>query len=308
MKIWKSHNLPVVALVIGMVFGVLLQKYCGAGNLLRAVGLNYQANSLPQATQKSKGGIPEEHQGKIQLFILAGQSNMSGRGDVSQSEANSKIYVFGNDYHWRLASEPVDDSSNQVDKVSEDPDAGFSPALSFAAAILEQQPDAIIGLIPCAKGASSIHEWRRNLSDNALYGSCLKRARAASTMGEVTGLIFFQGEADAADPIQYPELTLYPNQWADKFSVFVSDWRRDLNLPELPVVFAEIGTNTTPDQFPNWAVVQEQQRGVRLPFCAMITTDDLPLKDNVHFTTESYQIIGRRFAEAYTSLQQEQQK
>jgi hypothetical protein len=34
----------------------------------------------------------------------------------------------------------------------------------------------------------------------------------------------------------------------------------------------------------------------------MIATDDLPLKDEVHFTTDSYREIGRRFAEAYWQL------
>ena len=82
----------------------------------------------------------------------------------------------------------------------------------------------------------------------------------------------------------------------------VKDWRNDLGLPELPVVFAQIGSNKAPDIFVNWAVVKEQQRSVEAPYCVMITTDDLALKDPVHFTTESYQVIGRRFAEAYLSL------
>jgi hypothetical protein len=34
----------------------------------------------------------------------------------------------------------------------------------------------------------------------------------------------------------------------------------------------------------------------------MITTDDLPLADGVHFTTHSYQVIGERFAEAFFKL------
>ena len=37
---------------------------------------------------------------------------------------------------------------------------------------------------------------------------------------------------------------------------------------------------------------------------AMITTDDLPLLDGVHFTAESYRTIGERFAKAYWDLLQ----
>jgi hypothetical protein len=76
----------------------------------------------------------------------------------------------------------------------------------------------------------------------------------------------------------------------------------DLSLPNLPLVFAQIGSNTAPEAFNNWQVIQEQQATVKLPCTTMITTQDLPLGDAVHFTTESYKIIGQRFAEAYLDL------
>lgn len=297
----------VLTLFIGATFGVALQKCYGVGNIFDTLGGNHHSVFAPTATLAVEEIIPEEFQGKLSLFILAGQSNMAGRGEVPKSgqDANSKVFVFGNDYSWKIAVEPVDDPSNQVDKVSEDPDAGFSPALGFATSLLERRPDMAIGLIPCARGGSSIYAWRRSLSDNTLYGSCLKRVRAASTMGNVAGILFFQGEADAIAPELYQETVLFPNEWSDRFKVFVNDFRSDLGLPELPVVFAQIGTNTAPDIFINWAIVKEQQRSVEMPFCVMITTDDLALGDAVHFTSESYQIIGGRFAEAYLSLTQE---
>lgn len=301
MKLKKAHIITViVAFIIGVVVGNLLEKGYGVKTILKAIGVGSQS----QTTATSEDSIPEKYQRKLQLFILAGQSNMSGMGDLPKSGTtiNPRIYVFGNDYRWKLAKEPVDDSSNQVDKVSEDTPAGYSPALSFATTVLKQNPDMVIGLIPCAKGGSSIHEWQRNLSENTLYGSCLKRVRAASVMGNVAGFLFFQGEIDTVDPKEQPERTFLPHQWAEKFTSLVRDWRSDLNLPELPVVFAQIGSNTEPDRFKNWAVVKEQQRNVQLPFAAMIITDDLALRDYVHFTTESYKIIGQRFANAYLDL------
>jgi Carbohydrate esterase, sialic acid-specific acetylesterase len=300
----KAYNIAiVVALVIGLILGTILEKY-GAKHILKVIGVISTRSSQVQTTETGEGTILEEHQGKLKLFVLAGQSNMSGMGDIPEfrSEPNPRIYVFGNDYHWKLAKEPVDDSSNQVDLVSEDRSAGVGPTISFATTLLEQNPDMVIGLIPCAKGGSSIHEWRRNLNDNTLYGSCLKRVRAASVMGEIAGLLYFQGEIDAVDPREHPNRTLLPNRWSDEFVALIRDWRGDLNLPVLPVIFAQIGTNTEPERFKNWTVVKKQQCKVRLPFSAMIATDDLPLKDYVHFTTESYQIIGRRFAKAYIQL------
>ena len=307
MKVKPTQFVGVgLALFIGVTFGVALQKHYGVGNIVDALRVKHRPILAPIATLTVEDNIPEEFQGKLSLFILAGQSNMAGRGKVPKSgqNANSRVFVFGNDYHWRTAVEPIDDPSNQVDKVSEDPDAGFSPALAFATSLLERRPDMVIGLIPCARGGSSIYQWRRSLSENTLYGSCLKRVRAASTMGNVAGVLFFQGEADAMAPELYQETELFPNEWSDRFAVLVNNWRDDLGLPELPVVFAQIGTHTAPDVFVNWAIVKEQQGAVEMPFCVMITTDDLALKDAVHFTSESYQTIGKRFAEAYLNLKQ----
>lgn len=290
----------LLALVIGTTLGVALQKAYGIGDALGLMVIGHRLIPAPIVT----ASIPEEFRGELSLFILAGQSNIAGRGAVPEwaETANSLVFLFGNDYHWRIAVEPIDDPTDQVDGVSLDPDAGFSPGLAFATALLRQRPELAIGLIPCARGGSSIHAWRRSLSDATLYGSCLKRVRAASTMGEVVGVLFFQGEADAIDPELYQETILFPEVWADKFRALVSGWRDDLGLAELPVVFAQIGTHTAPDLFINWEIVKEQQRLVEIPFSAMITTDDLALQDGVHFTPESYQTLGQRFADAYLDL------
>ena len=58
----------------------------------------------------------------------------------------------------RLAAEPLDDPTNQIDKVYEDSGAGYNPASSIDATIAERNPDMVIGLIPCVMGGSSIFE------------------------------------------------------------------------------------------------------------------------------------------------------
>lgn len=305
MKLRKVYlTSAVFAVTTTLVLGFLLLRGYGSWNLSKVMGLISRIPFQTQGMERGEPSIPEAYVGKLQLFILAGQSNMAGVADMPKTalKTHPKIYVFGNDYRWKLAKEPVDSSIDQVDRVSRDNDAGFGPSVSFAETLLEQRPAMVIGLIPCAKGGSSIAEWRRNLSDQTLYGSCLKRVRAASPMGNVAGLLYFQGEIDTVDPKEQPGKTLLPGRWADEFKLLVEHWRRDFNLPELLIVFAQIGTNTEPDRFKHWTVVKAQQRQVQLPFTAMITTDDLALEDYVHFTSESYQTIGQRFAKAYLAL------
>ena len=228
---------------------------------------------------------------------------MVGWASVPEEErVDPRIYVFSNDYRWRVAAEPIDHAFNQVDKISEDQTAAFGPSLAFGLASLDRQPQVVIGLIPCAKDSSGIAQWQRNQSDQSLYGSCLKRARAASTMGQIAGVLFFQGETDAQNPTLDPQPELHPFDWAQLFSAFITDLRQDLDEPDLPVVFAHLGSNPLSADFPNWQIVKEQQSSIGLPMTAMITTDDLPLMDGLHFTTDSYRIIGERFAETYWNL------
>jgi hypothetical protein len=219
-----------------------------------------------------------------------------------KQEINPRIYVFGNDYHWRIANEPIDNAYNQVDQVSLDRAAFFGPSMAFASASLERHPDIVIGLIPCAKNSSGIIQWQRDLSDQSLYGSCLKRARAASPMGKISGILFFQGETDAVDSIQNPDPPPHPSDWSELFTTLIIDLRNDLQEPGLPVVFAQLGETLSPEAFPNWDLVKEQQASMQLPMTTMITTHDLPLLDGLHFTADSYGIIGRRFSDAYWEI------
>lgn len=248
-------------------------------------------------------GVDSAHVGRLALFVLAGQSNMSGRGALTSiAPPDPHIYVFGNDYRWQPATEPVDSPTGQVDAVSLDSDAGVGPARAFADALRAAHPDLLIGLIPCAKGSTIIEEWQRSPDDATLYGSCLKRVRAASPMGRLAGMLFLQGESDAHSGEMYHGVPRRPDTWAAHFTRFVHDFRRDTGKPELPVVFAQIGPHTSPERYVNWEQVQEEQARVALPTAQMITTTDLALQDRVHYDTPSYRTLGRRFAMAMAGL------
>ncbi len=211
------------------------------------------------------------------------------------------VFTFGNNYRWTVASEPIDSAANQIDRVSEDPNAGFGPALSFAKTLVAQDSNQIIGLIPCAKEGSSITDWQKSLNDQTLYGSCVKRVRAASQMGTVSGILFFQGEADTIDPQKYPTLNPQAEVWAEKFATFAYNFRTDIGDPDLPLVYAQLVQPKDLEGLPNWALVQAQQASIQIPNGVMITTDDLAM-DGLYFTVDSYKTIGERFAEAFANI------
>jgi Carbohydrate esterase, sialic acid-specific acetylesterase len=299
--------LGLALLVAGFVLGVAFQRYVGFSAVLPASAVALFRGGAPAGEDIAPGAAAVEAlYGKSSLFILAGQSNMSGRGLLPLSQIpHPSVVMFGNDYRWKPALEPVDDATGQVDVVSRDGPGdppGYGPALSFGVELATTRPDLAIGLIPCAKGNTTIGEWQKNVSDRSLYGSCLKRVRAASVVGEVAGLLFFQGESDALTPSGRPDRILATDDYADRFAEMVAGFRDDLSAPRLPVVFAQIGRQEAPEAYRNWEIIRQQQRSIRLPCTTMIRTDDLPLGDAVHFSSDAYREIGRRFAAAYLSL------
>jgi len=126
-------------------------------------------------------------------FILAGQSNMSVRVDLTTLTAeerlsDSRIRLYGNDGLWRNALHPLDDAHGQIDAVSADRLAAVGPGLFFAREFTSSN-DRDVALIPCAKGGSSMHQWKPDLSGSTLYGSCLARAKAADQ--PIAGVLWY---------------------------------------------------------------------------------------------------------------------
>lgn len=107
-----------------------------------------QESSESAYNQENKSRSTE----KLQLYLLIGQSNMSGRGSlkgVSPTE-DSRILMLDSLDQWVPAKDPLHFDRSY---------AGVGPGLSFAQHMLDQNPDDKIGLIPCAWGGSSIDVW-----------------------------------------------------------------------------------------------------------------------------------------------------
>jgi hypothetical protein len=248
------------------------------------------------------------------VYLLTGQSNMSGRGLIeeltpAERTPDPAIQLYGNDEKTRPALDPLDDAAGQVDAVSSDAGiAAVGPGLFFARATRGLRDRPIL-LVPCAKGGSSIGQWKPNAGKpnagkpggerDTLYGSCLARARAVG--GKVKGILWYQGETDAgrADSAE---------AWRAAFEALVSQFRQDLNDPRLPIVIVQLADPPSPQvsapkTYPSWAAIQAVQAGP-LPACvAMVPARGLPMKpDELHLTTAAQRVVGVRLAQAMDGL------
>ena len=86
----------------------------------------------------------------LDLYLLAGQSNMAGRGTVSAEDtvAHPRVFALRADGSWSLARDPVHFDKPRV--------AGVGPGLAFGRALAEATPGVRIGLIPTAVGGTPI--------------------------------------------------------------------------------------------------------------------------------------------------------
>ncbi len=260
-------------LLVIFTSGMIAQKYYGLGNIFKKLNPNYVPTDKQEVIKKN-------HEGRLSIFILAGQSNMEGEGDVENYkpiDTHNKVYVFNNEYKWIVGKEPVREK--------------IGPSISFAAEIIKKFPDESIGIVNVARGGTNIYQWKKSYLDNSLYQQMIKRALAASAQGQIRGLLFYQGENDAEG-----KNTDHYNDWDIQFERFVMDVRKDLHNDTLPVVFAEIGKGNGI----YWQKVKKCQEKVDINLVSMIKTDDIEnKKGSVHFTTKGYIEIGNRFADKF---------
>lgn len=246
------------------------------------------------------------------LWVLAGQSNMEGVGDLVNVEPpNGLVHSFDQADHWVLAEEPLHLLVGAADKVHwrknkeglaeryegqrlldyvAQRKKGAGLGLPFANEMV-RRTGVPVGLVPCAHGGTSMDQWNPQLKQqggDSLYGATLRRVKAVG--GKVRGVLWYQGESDA-NPKAAP---LFQN----KFEKLIEAFRADFGIPQLPFYYVQIGrfiNNSNPN---DWNAVQQAQLDVEAKFqqVGMAASIDLSLDDLIHVGTQDLKRLGTRLA------------
>lgn len=233
------------------------------------------------------------------LFILAGQSNMAGRGDISlvpDYPRRDRIIAYTYRGTWVQGADPVGHVPGiSSPKLFADRKAGAGPGMAFANRLAERLPEIEIGLVPAAKGGTYMDEWRPGFG--GYYAGLIRRARRAAQQGELAGLLWYQGENDCTRA----DLAA---GWAGKFAALVVAVRRDLKSPRLPVIMTILGPNRAPARYPFWDELVATQRSIQLPEgVERVSANDLEgIAGDPHLTTADYVRLGERYGDAMAGL------
>lgn len=230
---------------------------------------------------------------RLELFLLAGQSNMAGRGDVEPSDRQpvDGLFALSAEDKWVPAVDPVHYDKPKI--------AGVGLARSFGKTLLPARPAAQIGFIPAAFGGSLLDEW---VPGGKHYVEALRRAALARASGRLRGLLWHQGESDANDEKR-------AKTYLERFVKVVEGFRRDLESPALPVVVGQLGaflrTRGVEFSTPFADLVNRQLAQVPAVIAnsAFVPSGGLAHRgDELHFNAPSLRELGRRYAHAFLML------
>lgn len=233
--------------------------------------------------------MPERH--NLWVFLLAGQSNMAGRGYVEPRDTlpDKRILTITKNKQWILAKEPLHFYEPKL--------TGLDCGMSFGRELVKHIPDSVsIALIPCAVGGSSMHQWLGDLLHRKvqLFSNFKNSVDFAEQNGIVKGILWHQGESDAS-----PALILEYEQNLEKL---IAAFRNSVGQNDLPFFIGELGSFARHEKQCRWDSINNIMHKVagKDENTFVIGTGDLQTKgDSVHFNSEGQRSMGWRFARMY---------
>ena len=242
------------------------------------------------------------------IYLAFGQSNMEGQGGIESQDrtVDSRFQVMwtanngscaGNrsSGNWYDATPPLASCNGKL-----------GPADYFGRTMVEKtDPQIKVGVIVVAVAGCSIKlfdkdsyksvtggdSWytsRVNDYGGNPYGRLIEMATKAKQAGVIKGIIFHQGETDAGD-----------GQWPSKVKRVYDNIIKQLELEDddIPLLAGEVlRTGVSKGANNNIAKLPQQSRNFYVISSEGLTQ---PLNDgqNVHFTSQEYRDLGKRYAE-----------
>ena len=247
---------------------------------------------------------------EYELYLLAGQSNMDGRGkavdlsDEQRRPSEKTIIFYRNPPHASDGWQPLAPGFSIPPKHKRGiPAPTFGPEIAFAAVMERTQPARRFALVKGSKGGTSLRsDWKPGIkgepdSQGAIYRNFIATVRLATEAltkaghtFHLRGLLWHQGESDVRSSAEEHHRRLVE---------FAARIREDLAAPKLPIVVGEVFDNGNRDSVRT--ALRRLADGD--PACALVSSEGTTTWDpGTHFDARSQLLLGRRYAEAMLRL------
>jgi iduronate 2-sulfatase len=250
----------------------------------------------------------------VKVFILAGQSNMDGRGNKAelvgplakwaQPQQDVRIAYSDSTLRGPYSSggfKPLEPGYSVPPSTRERegatfklPGSTFGPEVSFGRTIADALPHDRVALIKFSEGGTSLSvDWAPDKS-GGVYEQCLafirQSLRTLADGGEtveLAGFVWHQGESDFLLP---------SGKYQTLLTDFIARLQKDLNSPDMPVVIGEVVDNGQRDAVRAGQLATSKA----VPETLFVSAAGLTTVDkDTHFDTASQIELGRRMAQVW---------
>lgn len=237
----------------------------------------------PDAPDPVTGGGDRQEQDGYDIFLLIGQSNMAGRGTMTEGDDevfDENVFLLDDKGECVPATNPL----NQFSSIRKDLSMQqIGPGFSFSQEITRATGHKVL-LVVNARGGSGISEWAVGKD---YYNEAVRRARQAMEYGEIKAILWHQGESDSSSPANYLE----------KLAPIADGLRQELGVSFIPFIAGEIAQwHTNAARFnPMIHGISEVIRNsdyVSSEGCTQLKDDSDP-----HFSRDGQILLGKRYAE-----------
>ena len=219
-------------------------------------------------------------------FLLIGQSNMAGRGEIDSVAPIENPHLFvARNARWQPMYVPVNPDR---------PFSGISLAESFADAYSREHDAIDVGLIPCADGGTTLAQWAPG---SLLFDHAVAMARLCMRSSVLRAVLWHQGESDCT-----PQCSA---SYAERLTVMLRALREALAMPQLPILLGGLGDYLTEydeatRRFYPAVNAALEHVAAQEAFTAFVPAQGLGCKpDHLHFDAPALRSFGVRYYEAY---------
>jgi len=273
----------------------------------------------------SRKASPTEYR----LYLLAGQSNMEGYGNVAELPVTARglqpgVMIF----HGNSSDDPeVADGRGRWVALRPGHGAGFTsdgdenryserfgPELAFASELRRLDPTANIAIVKYARGGTSLARldlepgWARSsvLTQLDHTIAAIERARSVRDIDHdgapdtlvAAGIVWMQGESDAN------QTEAIARAYGTNLRATMTQLRKTLGRDDLPLVIGRISDSRRDSargrvwKFGDLVRHAQEAFVASDPNAALVDTDHYGYSDALHYDTAGYLDLGAQFARA----------